>query len=73
MLGGRNHDFGLFLDVIIEFFRHFGGPGTDFEDFVDLGVSGTKKEPPGTKNEPQNEVILHPKSDLLGVVFLMFF
>ena len=33
----------------------------------------TKQELPGTKKESQNEVILHPKSDFLSVIFLMFF
>ena len=58
------------MEVGIEIFRHFGGPGTDFEDFVDFC---TKIEPPGVKKESQNEVILYPKSDFLSVVFLMFF
>ena len=34
---------------------------------------GPKKEPPGTKKDFPNEVILRPKSDFLSVVFLMFF
>ena len=35
---------------------------------MDFVFPGTKREPPGTKKESQNEVILHPKSDFLSVV-----
>ena len=49
-------------------FGNFGGRKANLEDFGDLSDLGNDSR---AKGSPQNEVILHPETDFLSLVFLI--